>query len=105
MVRNKNKSQFGNRISENVPPPTQTRAVTTNVLVDNGSTIVIGGVYNYIQTESHSGVPFLKDIPILGWLFRTPYNPTVTKSELIIFLTPRIINQEEAGLSSKSENS
>ncbi|MBC7540382.1 MAG: hypothetical protein H7281_16280, partial [Bacteriovorax sp.] len=50
------------------------------------------------QSENHSGIPFLKDVPLIGWLFRTKYNPASIKKELIIFLTPRIINQEEAGL-------
>jgi len=74
------------------------RVVKTQVLVDNGATVVIGGIYSYSHSESHSGVPFLKDIPLVGWLFRTKYNPSSVKKELIIFLTPRIINQEEAGL-------
>lgn len=80
------------------PPNKNTRKVNTNVLVENGSTIVIGGVYNYSKTETKSGVPFLKDIPIVGWFFRGPEAPIVKKNELIIFLTPRIINQEKAGL-------
>jgi type IV pilus assembly protein PilQ len=74
------------------------RVVKTQVLVDNGATVVIGGIYSYQQSENHSGIPFLKDIPLVGWLFRTKYNPATIKKELIIFLTPRIINQEEAGL-------
>ncbi len=78
------------------------RTLNTKVLVDNGSTVVLGGVYSYQQTESHSGIPLLKDIPLIGWLFRTKYNPTNVKKELIIFLTPRIINQEEAGLVDKT---
>ncbi|WP_417337151.1 type IV pilus secretin PilQ [Halobacteriovorax marinus] len=92
------KQQFGTRPSAAAPPDKQERRVNTNVLVDNGSTIVIGGVYNYEKRESHSGVPFLKDIPLVGWLFRTPYAPEVIKQELLIFLTPRIVNQEEAGI-------
>ena len=43
-------------------------------------------------------MPFLKDIPLLGWLFRTSYAPLQDKQELIIFLTPRVINEKEAGL-------
>lgn len=74
------------------------RQVKTQVLVDNGATVVIGGIYSYAVSENHSGVPFLKDIPLVGWLFRTKFNPATIKKELIIFLTPRIINQEEAGL-------
>lgn len=74
------------------------RVVKTQVLVDNGATVVIGGIYSYQVSENHSGIPFLKDIPLVGWLFRTKFNPATIKKELIIFLTPRIINQEEAGL-------
>jgi type IV pilus assembly protein PilQ len=74
------------------------RLIKTQVLVDNGATVVIGGIYSYTQSENHSGIPFLKDIPLVGWLFRTKFNPATIKKELIIFLTPRIINQEEAGL-------
>ena len=81
------------------PPDKTSRSLDTNVLVDNGSTIVIGGIYSSDVTENHRGIPFLKDIPLLGWLFRTAYNPSENKNELIIFITPRIINQEEAGLS------
>lgn len=77
------------------------RNINTEVLVDNGSTVVLGGIYTYQQEESHSGVPFLKDIPLVGWMFRTPFNPSTNKKELIIFITPRIINQEEAGLVDK----
>ena len=91
------KDQFGTRVGA-APPNKQSRSLTTNVLVKNGSTIVLGGIYSFEKRESHSGIPFLKDIPLLGWLFRTPYNPTINKNEMIIFLTPRIINQEEAGL-------
>lgn len=82
----------------NSPQGETKRNVSTNVLVDNGATVVIGGIYSYASSENHSGVPFLKDIPLVGWLFRTKYNPDTIKRELIIFLTPRIINQEEAGL-------
>lgn len=77
------------------------RVIKTQVLVDNGSTIVIGGIYSYSQSENHSGIPFIKDIPLIGWLFRTKFNPSTIKKELIIFLTPRIINSEEAGLTDR----
>lgn len=83
-------------------PGTTQRLLSTNVLVDNGSTVVLGGLYNTNTSESHSGVPFLKDLPLVGWLFRTPYNPSTSRSELLIFLTPRIINAEEAGFSERT---
>lgn len=96
-----NKEDFGRRTFDNGPPTKTGNAIKTTVLVENGSTIVLGGLYEYRNEESHSGVPFLKDIPLIGWLFRTPYNPSISKREVIIFLTPRIINQEEAGLVNK----
>ena len=96
------KEDFADRVSEQLPPNKTSNEVSTNVLVDNGSTIVIGGVYEYIKRETISGIPYLKDIPILGWLFRNQYNPSTRKREIIIFITPRIINQEEAGLVERS---
>ncbi|MFZ8934126.1 MAG: type IV pilus secretin PilQ [Bacteriovoracaceae bacterium] len=95
---NLSKEQFGARPSDAAPPEKQSREIKTKVLVDNGSTIVIGGIYAFEKRESHSGIPFLKDLPLIGWLFRTLHNPATSKNEMIIFLTPRIINQEEAGL-------
>tara|TARA_B100000925_G_scaffold291314_1_gene278924 strand:+ start:3076 stop:4917 length:1842 start_codon:yes stop_codon:yes gene_type:complete len=102
MQINMNKEQFGDIPSAGAPPEKASRSVTTNVLVDNGSTIVIGGVYNFEKTENHSGIPFLKDIPLIGWAFRSPFNPQMAKNEMIIFITPRVINQEEAGLVTKN---
>lgn len=92
------KADFGERPFPDAPPQKLGNEIQTNVLVENGSTIVIGGLYEYSKREQHSGIPFLKDIPLLGWLFRTPYAPQTSKREVIIFLTPRIINQAEAGL-------
>jgi type IV pilus assembly protein PilQ len=92
-------------VGQGAPPNRKSREVTTDILVENGSTVVIGGVYSYEKTESHSGIPFLKDIPIIGWLFRSKYNPSNKKNELVIFLTPRIINQVEAGMITMNEAS
>ena len=96
------KEQFGKIPSTGAPPNKSSRSVKTNVLVDNGATIVIGGIYSYEKRENHSGIPFLKDIPLVGWLFRTAFNPSMDKNEMIIFITPRVINQEEAGLTTGS---
>lgn len=92
------KDSLGSAFAASAPRPETKRKIATQVLVDNGATVVLGGIYTYVNTENHSGIPFLKDIPLIGWLFRTKYNPATEKKELIIFLTPRIINQEEAGL-------
>lgn len=99
------KGSFGGRPSQAAPPDTVQRQIQTNVLVDNGSTVVLGGLYTTTNSESHNGVPFLKDLPLVGWLFRTPYNPQTSRNELLIFLTPRIINQEEAGLIDRTKSS
>ena len=96
-----NKGSFGTRASAASPPDQTSRSIQTNVLVDNGNTIVIGGLYNYSEEDSHSGVPFLKDIPLIGWLFRSAHAPAMSKSEMMIFLTPRIVNQEEAKLAER----
>lgn len=95
------KSTFGNRPTSDAPPNQTRRNITTNVLVDNGSTVVIGGLYQTEVNETISGIPFLKDLPLVGWLFRTPQAPDTSKNELIVFLTPRIMNQDEAGLSGR----
>jgi type IV pilus assembly protein PilQ len=77
--------------------------IQTNVLVDNGATIVIGGLYQTDTNEIEAGIPFLKDLPLIGWLFRNAYSPNRSRSELIVFLTPRIVNQEEAGLVNRED--
>lgn len=101
MQINLSKSAFGTRPSPDAPPNMTRRNVTTNVLVDNGSTVVIGGLYQTTTLETVSGVPFLKDLPLIGWLFRTPHAPETSKNELIVFMTPRIMNQEEAGFADR----
>ena len=95
------KSSFGTRPSADAPPNMNARNITTNVLVDNGSTVVIGGLYQTDSLDTISGIPFLKDLPLIGWLFRTPVSNVTQKNELIIFMTPRIINEEQAGMSDR----
>ena len=92
------KSGFGVQEDATQLPPTTNRALETNVLVDNGSTVVLGGIYETEDSEVSTGVPYLKDLPLIGWLFKTAYNPKKIRNELIVFITPRIINQEKAGL-------
>ncbi len=92
------KGSFSPQETQTSVPPKTTNKISTNVLVDNGSTIVIGGIHTTTTSEVESGIPFLKDLPLIGWLFRSAYNPASKKAELVVFLTPRVINQEEAGL-------
>jgi type IV pilus assembly protein PilQ len=65
----------------------------TNVLIQNGETIVIGGVYKKTENYSSSGVPWLMNIPVLGWLFKNEH-PSEAVTELLIFLTPRIVQEQ-----------
>lgn len=69
------------------------RKAKTKVLVRNGQTAVIGGIYTSDEAESNSGVPGLKNIPVLGWLFRA-HSISRNKNELLIFLTPRILSAD-----------
>jgi type IV pilus assembly protein PilQ len=73
------------------------KKIDTTVLVDSGSTLVIGGIYKNTYIEDSAGIPFLRDIPILGILFGSN-KKAITKRELFIFLTPRILNEKESGL-------
>lgn len=70
--------------------PINTRSAKTKVLVKNGETAVIGGIYQVDESMLEEGVPLLKDIPILGWLFKSRSREKV-KNELLIFLTPKIL--------------
>ncbi len=68
-----------------------TESANSTVIIKNGQTVVIGGVYQMSKTVSNSGVPGLMSIPLLGWLFKTR-SVSYSKDELMIFITPRIIN-------------
>lgn len=74
-------------------PAINTRSVTTQVLVDNGETVVLGGVYNARDTKSVDKTPFFGDLPYLGFLFKRT-DVDSSKSELLIFITPKIIKEE-----------
>ena len=73
-------------------PSIDTRAVETQVLVRDGQTVVLGGIYETEQRETINKVPFLGDIPGVGALFRSTARKT-DKSELLIFSTPRILTE------------
>jgi type IV pilus assembly protein PilQ len=74
------------------------RNITTRVLVESGSTLVMGGIYTISTQQNSSGFPFLRKIPILGALFGQETNQN-NRSELFFFITPRILNLKEAGIS------
>ena len=71
-------------------PQISKREINTSVLVDNGQTVVLGGVYEFKNKEDVNKVPFLGDLPLLGKLFQNK-NGTKSKAELLIFVTPKIL--------------
>ena len=71
-------------------PSIDKREVETQVLVNNGETVVLGGVFEQNKTKGNQKVPLLGDIPLLGYLFQSNSNSTV-KRELLIFVTPQIL--------------
>ena len=73
-------------------PSIDTRAVETQVLVEDGQTVVLGGIYETERRETITKVPFLGDIPAVGALFRSKQLQN-DKSELLIFVTPRILEE------------
>jgi len=74
-------------------PSINTREVDTQVLVDNGQTVVLGGVYQQTVNKNVSKVPLLGDLPLLGFLFRNTQLQN-QKQELLIFITPKILTGE-----------
>lgn len=92
------------KISNNVPnfeqrtnqiPAVSTKEAESEMLVKDGDTAVIGGIYTRQSGENYEQTPFLGSIPILGWLFKS-YQETDNRSEMLVFLTPRIVNRRSA---------
>ena len=95
MELNINNDELGNNVS--VAGQTSftknTSGVKTNVLVDNGETIVLGGVYKQRQTAKTDKVPLLADIPVIGNAFKKNARE-FKKNEMLIFVTPRIVDKQ-----------
>jgi len=80
----------------------QTTNAETNVMVENGQTVVIGGLTTQDEERLNAGIPILKDIPILGYLFRYTRKKVTTK-DLVIFVTPTIVTEEMHGSTDTAE--
>ena len=72
-----------------------TKHIKTQVLVENGGTVVIGGIFELTETDSESKVPLLGDLPAVGNLFKTKTRNR-SKSELLVFITPKMISDRAA---------
>jgi type IV pilus assembly protein PilQ len=89
------KDSVGDQVSDSFGgtiPSIDTRSVTTQVLVDNGQTVVLGGIYETERTDVVTKVPFLGDIPGIGAIFRNTRKVS-NKSELLVFVTPKILKE------------
>lgn len=83
--------------------PTEiTREANSHILVKSGQTIVLGGIYRDTFSETRTGIPFLRDLPAIGWLFRN-LNRSSRREDLLVFLTPRILRGPGANLPTAEE--
>lgn len=73
-----------------------TKSAETELLVNNGNTVVIGGIIKTTKSSTDTGVPLLSKIPFIGWFFKST-NKEATKEELLIFITPEIVRLEQRG--------
>lgn len=87
---------FGARASEDLPPPKTNREIETDIVIPDGYTVIMGGLIDQKQQETDSGVPYLRDIPILGYLFGASTNAKSSTS-LFLFVTPHILHQGAQG--------
>lgn len=97
-------STFGATSNPSLPPPISSRIINTEVLVPDGATMWIGGIVRDDVLESESGIPYLSDIPLIGWMFGRQ-EKTSNKTTLFFFCTPHIIGdfQELEALSDKGK--
>lgn len=89
-----NVPDFSQQVGQGVPP-VSTKEAETEMLVADGDTAVIGGIYTRNTAENYAQTPFLGSIPILGWLFKNSVESD-NRSEMLVFITPRIINRRSA---------
>jgi type IV pilus assembly protein PilQ len=90
MIVNASQNSPGANLGGGSTPSISTRNVTTEVMVENGGTVVIGGVFTQDVTDATNKVPVLGDVPALGWLFKSN-SKTDSRTELLIFITPKIV--------------
>src|SRR4029453_2961853 len=72
-----------------------TKHIKTQVLVENGGTVVIGGIFELAETDQENKVPLLGDIPVAGNLFKNK-NRTSNKQEMLVFITPKMVAERQA---------
>jgi len=89
-------NQDSRGVVTNGVPAINTREMHTKVLVNNGETVVLGGIYQQTKNKQLDRIPFFAKLPVVGWMFRSESNID-NRSELMIFVTPKIIQDAMAG--------
>jgi type IV pilus assembly protein PilQ len=87
-----NKDSVGEETSDGIPT-IDTNEIGTQVLVDNGETLVLGGVYEQENRKTVNRVPFFGELPLVDWMFKNTLD-THKKAELLIFVTPKIVKED-----------
>ena len=82
------KSSLGTVTREKIEK--STNQINSNVIIKNGQTLILGGLFQYTNSDSEGGIPILKEIPLFGLFFKTKNN-VLAKNELVFFITPKII--------------
>ncbi|MFC1611617.1 type IV pilus secretin PilQ, partial [Myxococcota bacterium] len=100
ILTSKNEPDFANTGAQG-DPTIMKKMAQTEVLVRDGDTTVIGGIYTRTTSEVYAKVPIFGDIPIIGWLFKNRRIED-NRAELLVFITPRIINRQESLLQGAS---
>lgn len=96
------KTTDATNIADGSPPPVTNRSISTNVMLMDGETIALGGLIKSQEDNSRSFVPVLGSIPLLGYLFSARHLVTRT-TELVIYVTPHILNPETQGVNLEEE--
>ncbi|GMT41600.1 MAG: hypothetical protein IEMM0002_0011 [bacterium] len=89
IIAKKQDADFINQVQD--VPSILTRTIETNIVVSDGGTAVLGGLFENVKTNSDTGTPGLSRIPIIGWLFKSN-DKTDNEKEFLIFITPKIID-------------
>ncbi len=86
---------FGPADQQIVLPQITTQTLITHMMLESGQTMVVGGLYSMVNTETIRKIPYLGDIPLLGWLFKFK-DVDKLKEDLLVFITPRIVESSTA---------
>jgi len=93
---------FRAQTNPELPPPRTSREIVTDIVVPDGYTVVMGGLINELKSQNQQGVPYLEDIPLLGYLFSSRSSAKTTTS-LFLFVTPHILKHSKSDFSDYHE--